>query len=205
MKTWNIILFLCIGAAFALLLTWKCGKDPVEPQLKDPKVIEKEVIKYVDTFRRKYDSLAAEMRKKSENHAINKSRLSAAQNKSREQEKVIADFIFEDSPNDYAGGDPAKEWNDLVRQKIYSDSLCNETVSNLENLVSDKDSLISAKSLLYSQLRITLDSTVADYKESIAYNKAMKKQVRKSKAKNIAYAGAALAAVVFAIKVLLSK
>ena len=79
MKNWNIILFLVLGAAFALLLVWKCGKDPVEPDLKDPEVIEKEVIKYVDTYRAKYDSLFEVMRTKSEKNTVNKSKLSAAQ------------------------------------------------------------------------------------------------------------------------------
>lgn len=205
MKTWNIILFLALGAVIALLLMMKCGKDPVKPDMKEPKVIEKEVIKYVDTYKAKYDSLYEVMRTKSERHTINKSKLSSAQADTRDKEKIISDFIFENSPNDYAGGDPFKEWNDLVRQKIYSDSLCNETVNNLELLIADKDTLIKAKSLFESQLRIALDTTLANYKESLAYNKSLKKQAKKGKAKVLIYGGAAATAVIFSIKVLLSK
>jgi hypothetical protein len=70
------------------------------------------------------------------------------------------------------------------------DSLCDATVSELKQVSSTKDSIISNQKTAYSFLKMAYDTSVANNLKQIDFSKYQKKQIRKEKAKAWIWKGA---------------
>lgn len=205
MSNKNIILLLLLGAAIAVLCIVKCNNnDPKEPAATAQKEIQKQEAKLEIDYKKKYDSLLKRDSIREFAHVVNKDHLSAAQTSTREKEKTIAGLIWEaweTAPtNDFAGGNMKAEFDLLVHDQQASDSICNSTIANLEEISLGKDSMLTAKDRLIVGQKGLLNIVVGQQQALIDYSKALKKQVRSEKAKSWIWKAVAAGLLIFKLK-----
>lgn len=195
-KIFKLIIAGLLGLIVIILLfTCKGCKQPAPPVIIPPKVIVRQVKDTETIYKAKFDSINAantNLRK------INDVQLNELQNLQNKAKSLVAQLRSKpagDTAINYGNG----TLEDFITNSEDRDTLCNQTINNLQSQVANREQLISAKDSLYSRLRSSFDLTITQQEELISYSKKLSRQLRLKKAGNKIWKGAAAAAIIYGL------
>jgi hypothetical protein len=183
-----------LGLLLGLFLSFMystVGKLPVQvAKATAPKQLQAQVsnnehlfIKKADSFQKKSVQLQHEL-------ILTKKELKTAKEKNASLHVAIYKLLDKtaDKPLEYSN-----EMNcdslvvlvgDLMQTSVLKDSLYDDTVINLEQQVSNKDSTISVKERQYTELKAAFTRSIEGQEQLMAVNKLLTKEVKKQKTKS---------------------
>ncbi len=197
----NFIIVLLAGIIAALILFNGNCKKPVKPvvipvkeQVKAVEDKEAEIQPIVDSL----ENVVTEL--KSKETVLVKS-LAYHQSENRRLSKFIK--VAEEIANGH-GIDTVNAYPELVNQLIrsseISDSICNETVTNLQGQVKAQGETIVLKDTAYNFLRSRFDVAMVQQNILADYNKALTKQLKRKQVASFIWKGAALVGGIFILR-----
>ncbi len=202
-KNW-IIAGLAIALALVILFTCNGRKVPkpetipTKTQVEDVKKVEAKIQPDIDSLNYELEIL------KSDNYNINID-LKMAQEKNRQlaaKAKVIHDTIpVPIHDNEYYSKQQIID--ELITGAEVSDSICNESIENLNAQITDYKHADSLKNQLYFSLRQSFDKSIEQQNILQGYSKKLETKIRWTKAGKFLWKGAAIVGGLFFLKTVL--
>lgn len=202
MNTKNFFLVLGAGILIALILfTCNCKKTvkpaaviPVKEQLK-------KVEKNETDYQLKADSMAIVINKITEDRKELRSKLKASQEQTKRLGEILLKPVINSTPGTIdEHQEPEQATKDLVESARLSDSLCNQTITNLESQITGQNKLAGLKDSLYFQLRQSFNIAIDQQQLLTTNNRYLAKKVRNKKIQTFFWKAAAVAGGVFILK-----
>lgn len=195
-----IILILACTIAAMILFRGNC-KQVEKPVIIPVKEQVKEVKKNEDAIKPVIDSLEAVVNDLKVNEGKLLKTLSYYQSENKRIGAIVkrpdtTTRVPED--NDYYSQQDAI--NDLLINNQIADSICNETVENLQRQVNNQGKAITLKDSLYSQLKNSFNTAMVQQDILSDYNKKLRKQARNKRVESFLWKGAALIGGLFILK-----
>jgi len=125
-----------------------------------------------------------------------------------EKKKLLQSLKFYQSENKRLGGLATlvdtiyrtKEVSDLVDNNVITDSVCNETIANLEITIDKQGEIIVLKDSLYTTLKTAFNKSIDQQKLWSDYSRKLEKKVKWTQAGKFGWKVAAVAGGLFILK-----
>ena len=88
---------------------------------------------------------------------------------------------------------------------VISDSICNETIDNLNEQINTGHHIINLKDSLYSDLRIAFDKSIEQQNTLTGYSKKLERKVKWTQTGKWAWKAAAMVGGLFILKTAIIK
>ena len=192
MNTKNFIILILVGIIAGLIIFGTHKSTPPAPVLPITKDQAQSVVKNEDAYRKRFDSLQIKYSTLEKKTDTLKSKLTNEKARARMMEKFINDL-----PVPY---EQKNAINDYVQNEQSKDSTTDDLLIIMEDQSDLKDSMLAAKDLLYSKLRVTFDSSLAAQQALIDYSKQLRRQLKWKKVGNTIWKSAAVGAGLIILK-----
>ena len=176
--------------AFILLFTGNCNKPvkpiiaPVKQQVEVVKKKESVITAKVDSTQLIVKALQDDKKKLQQSLKFYQS-----ENKRLGGLAVLVDTIYQ-----------SQEVNDLVDNNAIADSICNETIVNLETTIGKQVEIITLKDSMYSTLRTAFNSSIDQQKLWSDYARKLERKAKWTGVKKFGWKAAAIAGGLFILK-----
>jgi hypothetical protein len=186
------------GAIIATIFFYTCkkSKEVAKLPIVEPKEIVKVVVQNEDKYKKKYDSLSYINTTLMIKGRMLQMNLSDAQVYGKVLESAMRKTVTENPiPKEVE-----ESLNFIINESNERDNMCNDLVSNLNETIINKDSMLLLKDTLYSKLRSSFNFTINQSQLLIDYNKSLNKDIKRKKLANLFWKATTVAAGLLIIK-----
>jgi hypothetical protein len=183
-----------LGLLLGLFLSFMystAGKLPVQvAKATAPKQLQAQVFKNEYLFIKKADSFQRKSVQLQQELILTKNELKTAKEKNASLHVAIYKLLDKeaDKPLEHSSEIDCDSLvvlvDDLMQTSVIKDSLYDDTVINLEQQVSNKDSTISVKERQYTELKAAFNMSIEGQKQLTTENKLLTKDIKKQKRKS---------------------
>ena len=188
MKYYFIVfaLGLALGLFFSFMYhTLLPDNTPLSKTVKDlPKKLEVQVAKTEITYTKTFDSLKRQSVKLGLELKQTKTELDKAKQKNYSLQVQVYSLLDRQNPTDSSCDSLITTVEYLMQSSTEKDSLYENVSSNLEQQITNKDSVIAAKDKQYLEIKSAFTKSIEGQKELIDQNKILNKQFKRQKFKS---------------------
>ena len=193
----SIIFGMAIVVSFFILFSGNCNKIE-RPAIISVKEQEKQIVRVEVESKVKTDSLVLIIKKLSNDTTKLLTKLKFFQGENKRIASLVKrnDIIIQAQPvTDYY--EPDNAIHELIENNVIADSICNETVNNLQGQISAGEQLLLQKDSMYVELRKVLTTGFGEQKKLSDYTKKLERKAKISRGEKFALKVVAIAGVLF--------